>query len=68
MPAKPAALSASKFRAHQANMGWTNAKAADRLHVCVSTIEKWRAGAVPIPGTAAALLLAIMRYEMAARG
>lgn len=61
---KPAA-----FRKLQAKLAWTNQKIADRLHVSLSTIEKWRAGTVPIPPTASALLLAIAPTELrAARG
>ena len=66
MPAKPQAMTAAEFKSRQALMRWTNPQTAERLHVSLSTIEKWRAGAVPVPGTAAALLIAVMAEKRAA--
>ena len=70
MHRKTSNLTPELFRERQAQLGWTNAKTADRLHVSESTIEKWRSGAVAIPATAAALFEVVWTGELraAARG
>jgi len=49
-------MDGEEFRARQEAAGKTNPEIASLLQVSLSTVEKWRAGLNPVPGTVAILL------------
>ena len=54
----------AEFKRLQESVGWSNRKVADRLGVSDSSIDKYRSGAVEIPGPVARLLPIIVTDEL----
>lgn len=60
----PRPMSAEMFRAHQSTLGLTIDAMAAALRVCRSSVEKYRSGALRVPGPVAALMEAKVREHV----